>query len=566
MTETPSTMREPFLVSTRSWLLLLAAVVGAWLALTCLAIPGLLALAYYGGDSLPWLGRLLEGRATHSFGHYLGAWTWLIPHGLSVITLSWLVPFVMSRPSFFRRCVGAATPGTLGAIRMWVCAILFAMVVNERLAHLAWFPEEFRRPMGLMGVFYALPIGMDRLVASEAGLQLFQYATELALLLGMAGLGTRIVMPLATLCVLVFFGLLRQYSFFWHQGLITTYLMAVLSFTPCGDGWSLDRLLRIARGRPVPPANQATVRYGWARYACWIAIALPYMAAGMSKFGNVGWFWWAPDNMRRFLYTDTLNPVQFDWQVSLQLVHAPDLFFALVGLSGVLGEALYGLVLVWPLARKVLPAAMLSMHVGIAFLQNILFPDLIFIQAVFYNWTPLRLAIERWLAARRGSVQPSTPTMTVPVADTRAPAWRHIVPASALFWAFFFCWFYRVECYPFTAMQMYTEKWRFASPAILYYKTEARRADGQASRRYFRQAMGTMAHNARYRPMFGRCFGTPEQVARCSGFFRSAATGYNRHAPPEARISQIEIQQWQCPMSNPADGQLINRMIIDVPT
>ena len=42
------------------------------------------------------------------------------------------------------------------------------------------------------------------------------------------------------------------------------YVLAVLSFTPCGDGWSLDRLRRIARGRSVPAAEHPAAVYGWA--------------------------------------------------------------------------------------------------------------------------------------------------------------------------------------------------------------------------------------------------------------------------------------------------------------
>ena len=68
------------------------------------------------------------------------------------------------------------------------------------------------------------------------------------LLLGVVGHGSRIVVPAAALCYLVMAGVLREYAWFYHTGLIPIYVLAVLSFTPCGDGWSLDRAIRIARG------------------------------------------------------------------------------------------------------------------------------------------------------------------------------------------------------------------------------------------------------------------------------------------------------------------------------
>ena len=43
-----------------------------------------------------------------------------------------------------------------------------------------------------------------------------------------------------------------------------------------GDGFSLDRLIAIARGRTV--RDRSPVVYGWARYGCWVAVAGSGMA------------------------------------------------------------------------------------------------------------------------------------------------------------------------------------------------------------------------------------------------------------------------------------------------
>ena len=78
-------------------------------------------------------------------------------------------------------------------------------------------------------------------------------------------------------------GILIDYSFFWHQNLLPLYVMIVLSFTPCGDGWSVDRLRKVYQGRSVPDSDATSLLYGWSRYACWTAIALPYVANGLSN-------------------------------------------------------------------------------------------------------------------------------------------------------------------------------------------------------------------------------------------------------------------------------------------
>ena len=94
--------------------------------------------------------------------------------------------------------------------------------------------------------------------------------------------------------------------------------------------------------------------------------------------------------------------MEFDWQVSLSLQAAPDFVFAFLGLSGVLGEVLFGLVLISRKARIVLPLAMAGMHVGIIFLQNILFFDLILLQAIFFDWTKIR----HWFGERLAQLRP----------------------------------------------------------------------------------------------------------------------------------------------------------------
>ena len=223
--------------------------------------------------------------------------------------------------------MGEATPGSLGAIRMWTCSILLLTTLWEDLGSIAWLPAELRHPRGMLGYLYTLPIGFERLVTSEISLRVFQLLTELLLFLGLVGWRTRVVIPLGALCHFLLLGILIDYSFFWHQNLVPLYVMIVLSFTPCGDGWSVDRLWKIYQGRAVPDADRPSPVYGWSRYACWAVIALPYVANGLSKLVDGGLFWWIPINMRNHLYMDTLNPREYDWALSLYLTHAPDILF-----------------------------------------------------------------------------------------------------------------------------------------------------------------------------------------------------------------------------------------------
>ena len=112
------------------------------------------------------------------------------------------IVLVISSPAFSRRIVGEATPGTLGAIRMWTCFILLAHNIWEDFGSIAWLPAEVRHPKGMLGYLYTLPIGFEGLVTSEISLRAFQLLTELLLFLGVVGWRTRVVLPFGAFCSL----------------------------------------------------------------------------------------------------------------------------------------------------------------------------------------------------------------------------------------------------------------------------------------------------------------------------------------------------------------------------
>jgi len=385
-------------------LLVLMGVSLVWIIFAKLIVPPVIESAYR-GESWPFLNRMIHGQAVHSVHFYLQLWDRVTIAGLVSSLGFLLIVLVISSSAFIRRIVGEATPGSLGAIRMLTCSILLLTTLWEDLGSIAWLPVEVRDPRGLLGYLYTLPIGLERLVTSEMSLRAFQLLTELLLFLGLVGWRTRVVLPLGAFCYFLLLGILIDYSFFWHQNLVPLYVMIVLSFTPCGDGWSVDRLWKIYQGRAVPDADRASPVYGWSRYACWAMIALPYVANGLSKLLDGGLFWWYPINMRNHLYMDTLNPREYDWALSLHLVHAPDIFFSLMGLFALFSETFFGLVLLSRVARWIFPVAAIMMHIGIFLFQRILFLDLILLQFVFFDFTLIRKAIGDRLASKRGRLQ-----------------------------------------------------------------------------------------------------------------------------------------------------------------
>ena len=385
----------------RLLLVLCAATMGVWWLLAAQAVPSIIRAAY-NGQSVPFINGVIAGQSEHPVEFYLGKWNSVAASISWMAALFWALALATTSPGFFRRFVGPATPGTLGAIRMWTCTVLLITTLWDDLGSTGLLPLGLRQEMGLMGIFKLAPFDAiyTSFLTSESSLRAFQRLTEVLLFCGAIGLGTRLVIPLCTICAFVMNGILREYSGFWHQNLVPIYVLAVLSFTPCGDGYSFDRLRRIARGAAVPRAEEPTAVYGWARYACWVPIAMTYAAAGLSKLRADGLGWASAGNIRALFYEQTLYPRAGNYSISLLLAPAPDWVFNLLGAAALFAETLFITVLVSRVARRIFPALNIAMHVGIVFLLNIVFFDLMLLLLVFYDFGGIRRRIGRWLGER----------------------------------------------------------------------------------------------------------------------------------------------------------------------
>ncbi len=563
---------------------------------------------------------------------------------------------------YYRRFVGPATPGTLGAIRMLVCSIALISTLWEDLPSSAAIPFEFATPMGVMIVITNGPLAATTvpLMRNPAVLEFLQGFTALFLVFGIIGLWTRFSIPVAAIGYLFMGGILRQYCWLFHTCLVPIYILILFSFLPCGDGWSIDRLRRVAAGKPVPPPDVKQAIYGWGRYLCWLMVALYYMAAGLSKLSKCGIAWCDATNFRSYIYADTLNPMQFSFSTGLLIRYVPDWIVSLMAACGMFGEILFGLVLFSVIARYLLPIAMLLMHVGILFLQNVLFFDLMLIQVIFYDLSGLARWIGRQLKAVRGEIvvqfdgrrpaalqtaevvrrfdlfrrlsfevvqsddadasfSPLTvnhgqrvysgnasfrklalslpmgwlfyPVILVPggltiisaflnlpqPADyartaepnegdqekkeaatevTKRANWIFAPLACGLAAIWLACWAQRVEQYPITAMQMYTN--RNENGKLLYFKYLAMFENGDITRAPIESCIGAM-RDSRYRRVSG-IITSGERLDVAAEFFKSCGIRYNTTAEPGERITGFKVEVWEWDYhKNPKNPELAVR-------
>lgn len=426
-----------------------------------------------------------------------------------------------------------STPEGLGATRMWIAAILLGNVLWEDLPSSAYLPRgmlEVDRHW-LIGALRDLPIGFDAFLASPAALTAFEAATGLLLAMAAGGLFTRWSVPAAAVAYLLFASILRSYAWSYHMGLVPLYALLLLAFTPCGDGWSLDRWRRRRAGLPVPPPREPGLRYSLGRFLVWMAVALPYTMAGLSKIRRSGLLWWEGENMKQMLVATIVEPMHFEFGVTYLMLEWPGWVFDLLGLAALAGEVLFALVLFSRVARLVLPAVTAAMHVGILLMQNILFPDLIAIQAVFYDWGALR---DR-LAGRPRS--PATAAAREAEAGAGG-AGRLAAVARAFLVVAFVAWATRTEKFPFTAMQMFSsmqplQPVEYVRPLVVY-------EDGTREPARFERWIGAMA-DSRYRRLI-RWDDRPERIGLLREFLDVAARRAAEADPRGRRIERFELE------------------------
>lgn len=461
---------------------------------------------------------------------------------------------------FSRRFVGSAPPEALAQVRIVVCGILLASTLWEDLSSSALLPAGAIEPMGFLQLLYALPIGFERFVRSPWMLGVFDWSTAALLLLGALGLGTRWVLPLAFAGYFVLAGLLRQYAWFYHTGIVPLYLLFVLALTPCSDALALDARRRRARGQAPPVASPV---YAWSRFACWVVVATAYFEAGLSKLLLGGGAWAEPANLKRIVVGDSLRIMQFDWEVGLNMVHLPDFVFAGIGWFTIVAELGFVAVLFARWARVVCPLIVIGMHLGIWLLQNILFFDLILLQAIFVEPAALRRALARLLpAARIGAAPASAPGPAAP-ATTRYVVLASVIPAALLAVCF-----QHLKFFPLSAFRMYAvpNLSRSVGYVAAYGLTQANEvreirvdreikalADGRA-KRMLRLAFSDDPDDRRI---------VDELLATWGAL-------HNQGAPPEDRLRQIVIERrrwnFEEQPDDPAHGRVTGRYVYDVGT
>jgi hypothetical protein len=521
--------RAPALLRRVRWPLGLAA---CWLVFAYLVAPFLIAGLYRGDLALPHAElaeEIAEARQEAPLAVHLAEWRWFaLWPAVAAATWCWL-SIAFAAPRRVARHVLGATPTSLAGLRIAACGTALVVLAGEHLPSLADLPPAMFDDMGFFELARAVP-GFDRLLASGAALAALQGVTMALLAAALLGWRTRWTLPAGTLGFFLVGGALRSASRFFHLGLAPLYVLVILAFAPCADALSLDRRRRARRGEALPEPEAPRVVDGAARFAVWTALALVYLESGLSKLRDGGLLWWHPVNLRTVVYRDSLSPMAWDFDLGLAAAAAPDLVFAAAGFGALAVELLYPAVLVSAAARRWLPRAAAGLHLGILFVQNVAFLDLVLLQAVFYDW-------RRWLPGRRAAgeraaVSPAAAAASGALAADPARWARRLAAVFLVAWAL------RLELYPLSAMQMYAD--RETSGEVEYLRIAAVDAAGGRRPAPLEEVIPALA-DSRYRWVLDGLFeGDADERRLAADYLAAAARAYNRRIAADADDAEEE--------------------------
>lgn len=436
----------------------------------------------------------------------------LLPLWILAVVLAGTVAGVLSISGRFPlQATGRATPRDIALIRVVICGVLLANLVWERIATAALLRRELESAMGFYTLVVNLVPGLRDVVRSEFGLGCLQLFAIIAMILAIIGKRPRLVLPMAFLSYLLVGGVPRAFSHCYHTCLVPLHALAILS---------------IAAFAPHPKTRHAAVTNAtWTRYSIWTAISISYFSAGVAKLYRGGWSWWNSDNLRRIAYSDGLAPMEFDFDLGLVWRSAPDGVFAGMGLFGLAVELAYPLVIVSPVARRVLPYSAVLMHLGIALVQNVLFFDMLFMPLVFLSAPTAK-------DSRSAAAEPSP--------GPRYP--KGLVVTTTMFLAALVatsCW--GTYYYPFVSWGMYSEN-HTGYDGIKYFRLLQTTRQGRTGEFHLDKGLPVLK-DTRYRDHLSKLNSGAESRMLFGELIRQSVLRQNESRESDSAIETVTVEQ-----------------------
>ena len=265
----------------------------------------------------------------------------------------------------------------LGVVRSVVHGTFLISVLLTSFSALGSLPVTILRPTGAMKL---LPWGFYDQLHSPSGMLILKTALVLSLLAGAVGFLTSISTKTSFLLVLFYQGLLRSFGHFNHDEMLPVYYLAVLAFTPCGDEFSVDGLLRKSR------RERPAFAYAYPILLMQLLMAWTYFSSALIKLRVAGLKYLSADNLpvlAIFHSLDNLHDTSF--KLAFWLPQMRTWLPLAVGLV-LVWELMFPLAVFWKRLRWWILGFGVVFHLATLFLMNIFFPHQLAMYLVFLNW------------------------------------------------------------------------------------------------------------------------------------------------------------------------------------
>jgi predicted DCC family thiol-disulfide oxidoreductase YuxK len=256
-----------------------------------------------------------------------------------------------------------------------------AFYAGRDLAAWADVSRVFWRPVGIVALLGLTPPPIQLLSAVSI-------VWKAALVLSAVGLATRASTALAAVLGTYLIGLSESFGKIHHADAILVWAMAIFAFSRCGDGFSVDSLIRAARrsdGAPRAPHGE----YTWPIRMTWLVMSVIFFASGVSKLRHSGLRWVTSDALGTFfihanygLGASTGPALAGEW--GLRLARMPLVCRSMAAVS-LLFELAMPLALFSRRARRILVPGVLALQIGISLFVG---PNFLRFGFCYLFWVP----------------------------------------------------------------------------------------------------------------------------------------------------------------------------------
>jgi hypothetical protein len=288
----------------------------------------------------------------------------------------------------------------LGMCRLLFFGALFLWQVNHDFSPWGGYSDVFWMPIWVFDRF-------DIPLLSPAVIGWLQVIWKGALLLSAAGLFSRPAMIVAFGIGSYLMGLPHNFGQTQHFDTLVVFASGALAISRAGDAVSLDALIaeRTERRRLAEPWE-----YMWPIRFVWVAMALIFCAAGLSKLRTSGFEWVLSDNLSLLLLRQQYHLSDGEpltnwgiWVANHQWVARS---MAAVSVSV---ETMFPLVLFSRTARMILVPAGLAFLIGIRTLMGPTFEQFMMCYVFWIPWHRILDAIADWRAVARAKARAHVP-------------------------------------------------------------------------------------------------------------------------------------------------------------